>query len=299
MKKRKEKSNVNDQIRAKNRRALMEDVGLLFFLAGILAGAMLVGFSESEALRMENLVMFLILAGGVLLAAYRFHYLAIILCAVQTCFYAAYKIYMGFMLGNAISLSCYAWLLVPMFTIAAMVVFMRSTYQAEVIAEMLEKQLHEQVMVDRVTGLYNLKSMYIDLERQIAFSKRNFVPLTLLLLELRYKDELASILTDSQFDQLRVILVQQLEDSIRLEDRLFALDEEGRMGIICTCDKAGAEIIKRRIIERMEKTGDFRRILNRALRVELRFGIYEYQEGTVANAIELKKKAENEMQYDV
>ena len=67
MKKREEKSNVNDQIRAKNRRALMEDVGLLFFLAGILAAALLVGFSESEALRMENLVMFLILAGGVVL----------------------------------------------------------------------------------------------------------------------------------------------------------------------------------------------------------------------------------------
>lgn len=299
MKKRKEKSNVNDQIRAKNRRALMEDVGLLFFLAGTLAAALLVGFSESEALRMENLVMFLILAGGVVLAAFRFHYLAIILCAAQTCFYAAYKIYMGFMLGNEISLSCYAWLLVPMLTVAAMVVFMRSTYQAEVIAEMLEKQLHEQVMVDRVTGLYNLKSMYIDLERQIAFGNRNMVPLSLMLLELRYKDELTSILTAAQFDQLRVILVQLLEDSIRLEDRLFALDEEGRMGIICTCDKNGAEIIKRRIIERLEKTGDFRRILNRALRVEVRFGIYEYQKGTVANAIELKKKAENEMQYDV
>lgn len=299
MKKRDMNSNVNDQIRAKNRRALQEDVGLLFFLAGLLAAALLVGFSDSDVTRMENLIMFLILAGAAILAAYRFHYLAIILSAVQTCFYAAYKIYVGFMVGGGISVISYAWLFVPMLTVTAMVVFMRSTYQAEVIAEMLEKQLHDQVMVDRVTGLYNLKSMYIDLERQIAFSKRNILPLSLIILELRYKDELASILTSAQFDTLRVVLAHLLEDSIRLEDRLYALDEEGRMGIICTCNKDGAELIKSRLINKLEKTDQFREILNRALRVEIRVGIYEYQEGTVENAIDLKKKAENEMQYDV
>ncbi|MGM9603566.1 MAG: GGDEF domain-containing protein [Faecousia sp.] len=299
MKKRDMNSNVNDQIRAKNRRALLEDVGLLFFLAGLLAAALLVSFADSDVTRMENLIMFLVLSGAVILAAFRFHYLAVILSAVQTCFYAAYKIYVGFMVGGGISIVSYAWLFVPMLTVVSMVVFMRSTYQAEVIAEMLEKQLRDQVMVDRVTGLYNLKSMYIDLERQIAFSKRNVLPLSLIILELRYKDELTSILTSAQFDALRVTLARLLEDSIRLEDRLYALDEEGRMGIICTCSKDGAELIKSRLINKLEKTDQFRGILNRALRVEIRVGIYEYQEGAVENAIDLKKKAENEMQYDV
>ena len=299
MKKRDMNSNVNDQIRAKNRRALLEDVGLLFFLAGVLAAALLVGFSGSDEARMENLVMFLILSGAVILAAYRFHYLAVILSAVQTCFYAAYKIYTGFMVGGNISIISYAWLFVPMLTVLSMVVFMRSTYQAEVIAEMLGKQLADQVMVDRVTGLYNLKSMYIDLERQIAFSKRNLLPLSLIILELRYKDELTTILSSAQFDALRVTFARLLEDGIRLEDRLYALDAEGRMGIICTCTKDGAELIKNRLIDKLEKTDQFRSILNRALRVEIRAGIYEYQEGTVENAIDLKKKAENEMQYDV
>ena len=155
------KSNVYDQVRAVNRRALLEDAGLLFFLAGILAAALLVGFSQSDVQRMENLVMFLVLSGGVLLAAYRFHNLAIILCAVQTCFFAAYKIYTGFFLGGTITPTSYGWLFVPMITVAALVVFMRSTYQAEVLTEMLEKQLHEQAMVDRVTGLYNLSLIHI------------------------------------------------------------------------------------------------------------------------------------------
>lgn len=292
-------SNVNFKIRERNRRLLAQDIGLLVFMAGMLAAALLVAFSQSDALKTENLLMFLVLSGAVVLAAYRFRYLAIALCAIQTCFYAAYRIYTGFTTGQAIPLSCYGWLVLPMLTVSAMTVFMRSTYQAEVIAEMLDKQLAEQVMTDHVTGLYNLKSLYIDLERQIAFSKRNNLCLSLMLLELRYKEELTSILSAAQFDVLRVALAELVEDNIRLEDRLYALDEEGKMGIMCTCDKAGAQIMKRRIEEALEKTDKFHEVLGRALRVEIRTGIFEYKEGQVENAIDLKKKAENEMQYDV
>lgn len=299
MKKHNMESNVNDKIREKNRRLLIQDLGLLAFLAGVVGAALLVAFSATDAQRTENLVMFLVLSGAVVLSAYRFRYLALVLCSVQTCFYAAYKIYMGFMEAASIPVSCYAWLVIPILTVSAMTVFMRSTYQAEVIAEMLDKQLTEQVMTDRVTGLYNAKSMYIDLERQIAYSKRNGLSLTLMILELRYKEELTAILSDAQFDTLRVTLAQLLEDNIRLEDRLYALDDQGKMGILCTCDRAGAEIMKRRIRDALEKTKSFEQVLGRALRVEIRAGIYEYKEGQVDNAIDLKKKAENEMQYDV
>lgn len=299
MKKRNLDSNVNDKLREKNRRLLLQDVGLLVFLAGILASALLVAFAQSETARMENLLMVLVLSGAVVLSAYRFRYLAFALCAIQTCFYAAYRIYMGFTTGQSVPLSGYGWLVLPMLTVGAMTVFMRSTYQAELIAEMLDKQLTEQVMTDHVTGLYNLKSLYIDLERQIAFSRRNNLCLTLMILELRYKEELTAILSAAQFDNLRVALAELVEDNIRLEDRLYALDEEGKIGILCTCDKAGAEVMKRRIEDALKKTDKFQKVLGRALRVELRTGMYEYREDRVENAIDLKKKAENEMQYDV
>ena len=292
-------ANVNDKVRAKNRRMLMEDLGLLLFLAGIVAAALLVAFSQTEVQRMENLTMVLVLSGAVVLAAYRFRYLAVVLSAIQTCFYAAYRVYQGFMVGRAVELMSYAWLVLPIATVGAMVIFMRSTYQAEIIAEMLDKQLTEQVMVDRVTGLYNLQSMYIDIERQAAYAKRNGMSLTLMIMELRYREELKSILSDAQFDSMRVIVAELVESSIRLEDRLYALDEEGKLGILCTCDRAGAELMKKRIVNALEKTDQFRKVLDRALRVEIRTGIYEYKEGLVDNAIDLKKKAENEMQYDV
>lgn len=292
-------SNMNDKIRAKNRRALFQDIALLFFLAGTLGGCLTVGFSDTDSARLENTVMFLLTFAGVILAAYRFRYLALVLAGVQTCFYAAYKIYTGFFRGGAIGLSSFAWLVIPIACVVSMLIFMHETYRAELISEMLEKQIHEQVLTDRITGLYNLKSMYMDLERQIAYSKRNNLKLSLMILELRYKDELKSILTGAQFDALLSTYARVLEDSIRLEDRLYALDEEGRIGIICTCDKPGAQIMKQRILNNLAKPEQFRDIINRAIRVDVRVGIFEYHEEEVANAIDLKKKAENEMQYDV
>lgn len=292
-------SNVNDKIRAKNRRALLQDVALLFFLGCILGSGLVVGFSDTEAARLENIVMFLIMCASIILAAYRFRYLAVVLASVQTCFFAAYKIYTGFFLGGEITLFSFFWLILPVGCVVSMLLFMHETYRAEIISEMLEKQIHEQILTDRVTGLYNLKSMYMDLERQIAFSKRNNLKLSLMILELRYKDELKSILNGAQFDALRVAYVRVLEDSIRLEDRLYALDEDGQVGIICTCDKPGAQIMKQRILNHLAQPEQFRDIIDRAIRVDVRVGIFEYREGEVTNAIDLKKKAENEMQYDV
>lgn len=287
------------QIQAKNRRALLQDIALLIFLVGLLAAALVVCLSSSDVQRQENVVMFLIMGGAILLAAYKFRYLSMVAAGVQTCFYAIYRIYSGLINGQTVALSCYLWLGLPVLCVGAMLLFMQSTYQAEVISEMLEKQIRDQVLTDPITGLYNLKSMYMDLERQIAYSRRNGLKLTLMLIELRYPQELQSILTAAQFDELRVGMAQELEDLIRIEDRLYALDEDGSMGIICTCDKPGAEVMRRRIQDRLSRTDKFQVFLRHTMRIDLRFGIYEYSEGEIENAMELKKKAENEMQYDV
>lgn len=291
--------NVKQKIREKNRSLLMQDIALLFFLLGIVAAALLVSFSETDTQRTENLAMFLVLCGAVVLSAYRFRYLSMVLCMAQICFYAVYRIYMGFMEGESTRLMCYGWLVIPIITVGAMTVSMQTTYRVNAIAELLDKQLAEQVMTDRVTGLYNQKSMYLDIERQISFSRRHGLKVSLMILELRDKEELKAVLTPVQFDTLRVALAELLEDNIRLEDRLYALDEDGRMGVLCTCDGKGANVIKGRILAAVGKDNVFRNTLGHALRVELRIGIYEYNEETVENSIDLKKKAENEMQYDV
>lgn len=285
-------------IRSKHTQALLQDIALLVFLACVLLSALVIAASAGRA-RIENAVMFLVMGAGIILASYKARYIAIVLGGVQTLFYTIYKIYQAVANGAEITWDSYVWLVLPLLCIAAILVFMQTTYKTEVMAEMLEEQLRNMVLVDTVTGLYNLKSMYMDLERQMAYSRRNELSLCLMILELRYAQELKSILNANQFDELKKRMAEAVEDSVRLEDRLYAIDTEGSVGIICTCDKNGAEIMKGRILKKLGEKETFEDILDRAVKVDVRTGCVEYDKEKISNAIEFKQKAENELQYDV
>ena len=77
------------------------------------------------------------------------------------------------------------------------------------------------------------------------------------------------------------------------------LDRDGTIGIICFCDKKGTEIIKGRIEEKLLDRQSFEGILDRAIKVEIRTGAVEYDQNSIKNSIEFKKRVDNEMQYDV
>ena len=296
--KKKDENQANLIIKTKQAESVLQDVGLLVFLGGILAGALVISASEGDA-RIENVVMFFVLGAGILLASYKARYIAVVLGSVQTLFYTVYKIYQAVANGVEITWMSYIWLVLPLLCIAAMLVFMQTTYKTEVMTEMLEEQLRNMVLVDVVTGLYNLKSMYMDLERQMAYSRRNQLKLSLMIVELRYVQELRSILNAGQFDELKRRMAEAIEDSVRLEDRLYAIDASGSIGIICTCDRGGTDIMKSRILKKMEDRETFEDILDRAIKVEIKTGCFEYDEEKISNAIEFKQKAENELQYDV
>lgn len=296
--KKKNEDQANLIIRTKQTESVLQDIGLLVFLAGILAGALVIAASEGQD-RIENVVMFFIMGAGILLASYKARYIAVVLGAVQTLFYTIYKIYQAAANGVEISWMSYVWLVLPLLCVAAMLVFTQSTYKTEVMAEMLEEQLRNMVLVDVVTGLYNLKSMYMDLERQMAYSRRNRLSLSLMIVQLRYEQELRSILNANQFDELKKRMAEAIEDSVRLEDRLYAVDTSGSIGIICTCDRRGTDIMKGRILKKLGEKETFEEILGRAIKVDIKTGCCEYDEEKISNAIEFKQKAEDELQYDV
>lgn len=289
---------VDDTIRKNQKEALIQDLGIAIFLAGLFASAAVLAKSP-ETDRIENMVMFFVMCGGIILAAYKFRYIAVVWGGIQTCFFAVYKIYQVFFQDHKITWYSYAWLALPMVCILAMILFMQSTYRAETMAEILEKQVREMIVIDSVTGLYNLKSMYQDLERQMAYARRNDVKLSLMIVQLRYAPELKNILNARQFDELKKRMAEHIEDAIRLEDRIYTIDENGSIGIICNTDKIGTTIMKGRIQEKLLEKDSFADILNRPIKVEIRAGAVEYDQNSIRNSIEFKKKVDNEMQYDV
>ena len=286
-------------LRRKRRDTMTQSVGLAMFLFGMIAAALTIGLSKGED-RPVYLVMLFVSCAGIWLAAYRFRYIAIIIGGLQMLVYTVYQLYEAFANGKSIVPMDYAWLVLPVILIAAMILFMTNMYKVEKLSEILEDKLQSMEVIEPVTGLNNLRSMYVDLERQMAYARRNKLELTLILFELRYYQELKSILTAAQLSDLKRRMARLVEESLRLEDRVYAIDDRGSLGIVCIgCGRDGARIVRDRAIAVLSEKESFEEILDRALRVDVRAGFYVYDSEEIGNAIEFKQKAENELQYDV
>ena len=286
-------------VRGKRKKSFAQNIGLAAFLFGMLAAALTVSLSASEN-STAYLVMFLAACLSVMLAAYRFQYVAIVTGAMQTLTYAVYVLYAAIGNGKAIVLMDYLWLFLPILLTSSMALFMTNTRQVEKLSDMLEGQLQRMELVDPVTGLSNLRCMYMELERRLAYARRNDIEVSLIIFQLRYYHELRSILTASQMAELKRRMGRMVEETLRLEDRVYAIDDEGSLGVVCIgCGAEGAVIVKNRLVALLSQRESFEGIVDRLLRVDLRTGICTYNQEEIKNVIEFKQKAENELQYDV
>lgn len=286
-------------VRGKRKKSLTQNMGLAAFLFGVIIAALTVGLSAG-ANSAAYLTMFLATCFGVLLAAYRFQHIAIVTGALQTLIYAVYVLYAAIGAGKAIVLMDYLWLFLPILCIASMVLFMTNMRQVEQMSDMLEGQLQRMELVDPVTGLSNLRCMYMELERRLAYARRNDIEVSLIIFQLRYYRELRSILTAAQMAELKRRMGRMVEETLRLEDRVYAIDDEGSLGVVCIgCGAEGAVIVKERLKALLTQRESFEGIVDRLLRVDVRTGLCTYNKEEIRNVIEFKQRAENELQYDV
>lgn len=290
---------ADEILQTKRRDTLMHSIGLVAFLFFTIAAALTLSFSEGET-RTTYLVMFVVTCVGIWLAAYRFRYIAVIIGGLQMLVYTVYRLYEAIIRAREITLLDYAWLFLPVLCIGAMILFMLNMYKVEKLTEILEDKLQGMETVEPITGLNNLRSMYMDLERQIAYSNRNGTELSLVIFELRYYQELKAIMNSVQLSELKRHMGRLVEDSLRVEDRVYAIDDKGSLGLICVgCGREGAQIVKKRIVAMLSQKESFEGIMDRKLRVDVRSGFYTYDREVIRNAIDFKQKAENELQYDV
>lgn len=68
--------------------------------------------------------------------------------------------------------------------------------------KLLRRQVDEQVLVDDVTELYNLRAMYRDAQMMTGYCVRNHLPISLMIIQMRYESELRGMLSHSRYIQL-------------------------------------------------------------------------------------------------
>lgn len=289
---------LQKSVSKRRRSGLAQDLGLLVFLFAQLVAALVIAFCD-ESHRVEYVTLFAVMSAASLLAAYRFRYLAAGLTGLQLLTFTVYSLFRALVQSVAIVPMDYAWAFLPLLSLLGIQLFTHEMYKIEQVNEMLNEQMESVVLLDPLTGLYNLRALYIDLQRQMAFSSRNKTAISLMVVRLRYADELHSLLSQKHFDMLVQRLAELLSDAVRLEDRCYTVEpQNGEFAILLTCDKTGSDVVRKRIEAACAERNAFSGIVDKAIRTDLRIACVEYDE-SISNAIEFKHKVDSEMQYDV
>ena len=278
---------------------LLQDVGLLVLLLCLGGAALAVGIVDSS-MKPEFVLMLMGTFLAILLAGFKLIILSVVIGAFEELVYTAYKLFFHFAYHEGIEPVCYVWLVIPLLSIGAMIAFVYASRQTELENDVLKEQVEELVMVNSLTGLYNLRSLYNDLQKQVAYSERNQMTISLMIIKLRYGQELKKVLSRRNYEAVLQKMAMVITDAVRLEDRTYSLDNEGTVGVILTCDQENSKYVKDRIRANLEKKDAFAGITEKSIRVEVKISCLEYdKEKYGPDMILFKQKVENELQYDV
>lgn len=278
---------------------LLQDIGLVLFLLCVCAMSVAVG-KAGEDLLLEFIVMLMATFLAIMLAGFKLSSLAIVTAGFSILGYTAYKIYFAYAYSEEIVPLCYVWIILPIVSVAAMLTFIYGNRQTELENDVLKEQVEELVMINSLTGLYNLRSLYTDLQKQATYAERNNMTICLMIVQLRYEQELKNVLSRSHYEALIQKMAEIVVDAVRVEDRTYSLDNHGTIGIILTCDLAGSEFAKNRIKARLQEKDAYKGITDSAIRIEVRVACLQYDKETYgSDMIAFKQKVESELQYDV
>ncbi len=278
---------------------LFQDIGLVLLLACLFTGAITVSYTP-RAMLIESVIMLLGTFTALLFAGFKLFGISCVLAGLEVTIYTAYRLYLFLSYDTEIPMLSFVWIFLPLVTVAVMYLFVSGNHRLELENDILREQVEELVMVNPLTKLYNLRSLYYDLNVQVSYAERNKMPLSLMVIVLKYEAELASILSRQNYERVIQRLAQIVVDTVRVEDKTYSIDQKGSLAIIMTSDKTGSDIAMRRLKSRISEKNAFSGITDAAIKIDVKIASMEYDKEEYGdNMMLFKQRVENELQYDV
>lgn len=276
---------------------LIRDFAMLGFLAVIFL-CVLVALAGGAEVRDESLVMLFAVFLAAVLGFFSRGNMGLVAAGVAVVGYTAYKLYGYFVRGIPIPMLSYAWLLLPLLAAGAVVAFNYGSGRVERENEILRAQVEDLVIIDALTGLYNLRALYLELPKAITQAERLNIPLTLMILKIRYEREMYAMLPRHRYQALLQRFAQCVVDSVRVMDRIHSIDDRGSVAVLLACDTAGAEMVRGRIRADLLKPETFADVMDKGLQVEPVIAYVQY-EPAIGSPQAFKQRVESELVYDV
>ena len=277
---------------------VLHDIGISIIFVMLFICALITA-KAGEDLFTENLVMTIAVFIVAMLALFQFVTLSIVLVSVTTVTYLGIKIFLKASQGTDIDPVSFLWIVIPGLTVLGGVLYVRGQGKLITQNSLLKRQVEELVMVDPLTNLYNLRSMFMDMQTQVSFAERNNQHISLMVIKLKYYDQLRQVLKQEEYEQVLIKVSHYVVDTVRLEDRVYAIDDMGSFAIILTTDAVGCRSVVMRLRNKLDNEEAFTDISSKPIRVEVKIGYLEYdKEEYQRDARLFLTKVEEEADFD-
>ena len=281
-----------------SRKILLQDLGILLFMISVAAAALITALGGRDMLYQNVAMMLAVLLSSVLLVM-RAKVAGAVTAGLTILVFAAYKLYMRFSYAAAIEWTAFLWPFIVLGALGGMTLFISLFSVIEGVNGVLNKRLDELTVMDPLTGLENMRSMVMSLKRYMALSRRNGTEMGLMMVRLRYADEIKKVLTRAQFGDLRHNIAITVQNALRLEDRVFSIDENGSLGIIYFSKEAGVTVVKSRVLSAVANKNMLPDLNEQALTVELSAVYKQYDTSYGDDVMRYISDLEKEFAYEV
>ncbi|OMD84628.1 MULTISPECIES: diguanylate cyclase domain-containing protein [Paenibacillus] len=279
-------------------RSLVSDIALLSFL--VLSFLCIVFIAGAPDDYLQNIIILTVAFILAIVTYFTTVTAGLVLNLVFIFAYGFYTMYQTITLGETISLNTYFWLIMTPLLTVVLWVFTLSSRDLQVENEQLRKKTANMAIVDENTNLRNSISFQTDATLFTSISTRYRIPLTLLVVKVKYWKEIRRIIPEDQLAEAIYDVSQLSQASIRTNDALYLLDkDEATWGLLLFTDSDGAKIVIERIKLKLQELNDNNFSRKYKVSLGLKIGAVEYRAGTIENPLDFIVQAKKQLEYDV
>ncbi|RJX41198.1 GGDEF domain-containing protein [Paenibacillus pinisoli] len=213
--------------------------------------------------------------------------------------YGTFTLYQTVIVGGLIGPQNYFWLIMtPIFTMVTWMLTLSSKrLQAE--NEELLRNNSSLATVDANTSLKNTLSFKNDATIFMALSVRYEIPLTLLVIQVKYWDEIKRMISESQLTDAIQDMSRLSQTSIRTNDALYMLNREHpTWGMLLFTDRPGAQIVIDRLKQRVNELNESESEKYK-VSLNLKIGAIQYERESIPTPLDFIAQAKKQLEYDV
>lgn len=275
---------------------LYGDVGLLAFLLMLAIAAVLMVLSQNIVVN----IVYLIITVGILIITYFMGIIPSLLAnMVFIAFQTVVMLYEYFGLNREVQWTLIFWLVIPMLASVALYSMTRSQIALQKANNELYAELVEKGAFDQQTNLRTTVAYVEDTGVFIETSRRFDIPVTTLIIKIRYFNDLRRMMSERQLQLLLKVTSEVIKGSTRGNDITYLLDNnDPTWAVLLYSNAAGGRIVAQRTKDIFEKS--IKKSPELAdLAISMVIGVSEWDAEEMDNPYDLMNDGIKETQYDV